>query len=521
MTRAGGRGAAVTPAPVPAPDAEVLTADPPADHASTRPGADGGLASSAARGAVATLTGQVAQIVMQMALVVVLARLLTPRDYGLYAMVLVIVGVGAIFRDFGLSSAAIQAKTLSRGQRDNLFWINTASGAGLTVLVFACAPLVADLFGQPKLVPITRVLSIVFVLDGMSTQHRANLKRAMRFKQLAITDVVAQVVNVSVAISSAALGAGYWALVWSQVAQVATALVMAVVFTRWIPGRPVRGEPMRPLLLFGLHFVGTQLIYYASSNVDTVTIGLRFGPSSLGIYNRAFQFLMNPLNQFRVPASTVAIPVLSRLQDDLERANVYLRRSQTVLGCTVVLALSYAAGAAVPLVHVFLGARWHAVSPIFALLAFAGIFQMLSFVGYWAYVSRGLTHVLLRYTVVSFALKAVCVVVGSYWGIIGVAAGFAVAPAFAWPLSLGWLARHSPIPLRALNVGGGRIIGVAAWVFTCTFLTAHQLSDDNAVLGAGVSLLAGAAALGMAGALIPAVRRDLLVTVDFVRKVRR
>ena len=114
----------------------------------------------AARGALVTLTGQAARILIQLTSVVVLARLLDPRDYGVLAMVLAVVGVGEIFRDFGLSSAAVQAKDLTLHQRDNLFWINTAIGVVLAVLVFAAAGPLAGLDEEAVLRDVDRVRAV-------------------------------------------------------------------------------------------------------------------------------------------------------------------------------------------------------------------------------------------------------------------------------------------------------------------------------------------------------------------------
>ena len=142
----------------------------------------GQLGRRAARGALVTVGAQGVKIVLQVVGVVVLARLLSPGDYGLVAMVTAIIGVAEIFRDFGLSSAAVQAKTLSKAQRDNLFWINTAAGGLLTVIVFFGAPLVALLYGRGELVGLTQVLAFIFVLNGMGTQFRADLDPSLTYE---------------------------------------------------------------------------------------------------------------------------------------------------------------------------------------------------------------------------------------------------------------------------------------------------------------------------------------------------
>ncbi|HEY3438993.1 MAG TPA: lipopolysaccharide biosynthesis protein, partial [Actinotalea sp.] len=424
------------------------------------PDVERGLGGRAARGAMVTLGGQISRMLIQIVSVAVLARLLTPEDYGLLAMVTVVVGVGEIFRDFGLSSATIQSPTLTRAQRDNVFWVNTGIGFILAVLLFAGAPLLAQIYHRPELVDVSRALSATFLLNGLATQYRADLIRRLRFLQLAVAETSAPAAALVVAILVARAGGGHWALVAQSLTQATAMLVVLSVTARWLPRRPQRGQPMAGLLRFGRRLVVTQLIGYASNNTDALLIGLRFGAGPLGYYNRAFSLLMTPLNQLRAPTTTIALPVLSRLQDDDSRFDHFLRRGQLTMGYTLVAGLGVVAAAAEPVTAIFLGERWVTVAPILRLLAVAGIFQTLSYVGYWVYLSRNLTAELLRYTLVTAAIRVVCIVTGSNWGVLGVAAGYALAPALAWPLSIWMLSRRTSIPARSLGLGALRLLTV-------------------------------------------------------------
>nr|WP_075012595.1 lipopolysaccharide biosynthesis protein [Geodermatophilus obscurus] len=462
----------------------------------------------AARGAGVTLAGQGARIVLQLASVTVLARLLSPEDYGLLAVGLVVVGVGEVFRDLGLSTAAIRAPELTTAQRDGLFWLNVAAGVLLSALALVAAEPVAAAFGQPELVDVVRCLSVVFLLNGLAAQYRAGLLRRLRFGAVAGVDLAAQVVSFAVAVGAAVAGAGYWALVAQQIVQGTVVLVLVAASGRWVPGRPRRGVGLGPLVRFGSGLTGTHLVHYLGNNLDNLVLGLTAGPAALGVYNRGFQLLMTPLNQLRSPATTVAVPVLSRLQDDLGRAGDYLRRSQLALGFTLVAAMGLAAGAAGPLVEVVLGDRWAQVAPVLALLAVAGSAQTLSFVGYWVYLSRGLAGALFRYTLLTMALKAVCIAVGSRHGVVGVAAGYATAAVLEWPLSLWWLSRTTVIPVRALLGGALRIAGCAVTAGAVCALAVQLASGWPAVGRLAAGLAAGLAVYGLA-ALVPPIRRDL------------
>lgn len=481
-----------------------------------------GLGRTTARGAAVTLAGQLTQVVLQLSAVVILARLLSPREYGLYATVLVLVGVGEIFRDFGLSSAAVQAAVLTRLQRDNLFWINAGLGVVLCLLTVAAAPLVALVFHQHALVAITQVLGLTFVVNGVATQFRAGLNRELQFGRLALCDLVGQVVGLTVAVVAAVLGAGYWSLVASQLSQVTTILVMLMLFARWLPRGPRRDVPLRSFLRFGWHLVVVQVVNYIGTSMDSALVAFRFGPAAVGQYNRAYQLVMNPLNQFRTPATTVALPVLSRLRDDVERANDYLRRGQLAMGYTAIPALAIGVGCAAPLVQIVLGDTWQGVTPVFAWLCVASILQLLAFVGYWAYLARGLTADLLHYTLVAFALRAVGVVVGSFWGVAGVAGGYALVHVIEWPLSLFWISRRTTMPLRALYVGAARLLGLAAVAVVVSYLVSRWLRGPLGDLGAvALAVVAVVAWYALAAGVSPRVRRDLAEVVDAGRKVFR
>ena len=480
-----------------------------------------GLGGRAARGAIVILGAQGVRIVVQVLSVVVLSRLLSPRDYGLIAMVLAVIGVADVFRDLGLSTAAVQARSLTEVQRSNLFWINTALGLALGAAAFAVAPLLSVVYGQPELTDIARVLALTFVLNGIATQYRADLNRRLLFARLAVADIVSPIAGLGAGVAMAMAGAGYWSLVGQQLAQYVVMMVVVVGAGRWLPGRPDRSAPMGGLLRFGWNMVGVQLIGYTAKNVDSLTIGTRFGAESLGVYNRAFQLLMTPLGQLRGPTTQVALPVLASLQDDSRRYAEYLRRGQLALGFSFVAGLGLVVGAATPITEVFLGEQWGSVPPLLRFLALAGIFDTLAFVGYWVYLSRGLTSQLLRYASFEAAVRLVCILVGSTWGVTGVAAGYALSPALTWPISLWWLSRMAPIPVRDLMAGALRILVVAGGVAAGSATCAHLLADRPAWLSLVAAVAGGAAVYGLLCAVLPPLRRDLVSVVDLVRLAAR
>jgi PST family polysaccharide transporter len=481
------------------------------------------LGGRAVRGAAVTLAGQGVRILVQVLSVVVLSRILSPRDYGLLAMVTAVIGVADIFRDLGLSTAAVQARVLTERQRTNLFWINTALGLLLTTAALFLAPVLAAMYGQPELVEICRILAVTFLLNGVATQYRADLNRSLRFGWLAAADVLAAVMGFGVAVTMARSGAGYWALVGQQVVQYSVMLALVVAGARWWPRLPSRGADMGALLRFGWHMVGTQVIGYVSNNADSVIIGTRLGPGPLGLYNRAFQLLMTPLTQVRAPTTQVALPVLSAVQDDDDVFVVYVKKGQLALGYTLIAGLGIVLGAAPELVAVLLGDQWQAAAPLLGLLALAGALQTLGFVNYWVYLARGLTRELMRYSLIQAAIKITCVAVGSQWGVVGVAAGYALGPALTWPLSFWWLSRSTSLPMRPLVASAARILGLFAAVATATGLAGAVVTGAPEVLALAAAVGGGTVAYVLLCGLVVPLRRDVVAVAAAVRKalVRR
>jgi len=468
-------------------------------------------------GAAVTMAAQAGKIAIQLLAVITLARLLTPHDYGLVAMVTALIGVADTFRDFGLSSAAIQAPHLSRGQQHNLFWLNTGLGALLTVLAMAASPLIAAFYGRPELVPITLALAASFLINGMATQYRADLYRRMLFRRLAVADTSGPALGLVAAVLAALAGWGFWALVVQQLVALATTLLVMAGAAGWIPHLWHRSERVRPFLSFGWRLAGSQLVTYLGNNIDTIMLGLRVSAAELGVYNRSYQLISAPMSQVRGPLSTVAIPVLSRVQSDDERFQRYVAQGQMVIGYSVVAGLAVVAGSTGPLVDLLLGPQWVDATDILRLLAVAAGLQMLSFVGYWVYVSKGLVGHLLHYSFLSTGIRVAFVVTGSFFGVMGVAWAMALSPLIAWPLSFWWLSRRANIPVRALWLGGLRVVVFAGTVGLAAAATEALTAGLHVVARLALILLAAAATYALLS-LIPRFRRDLTGVVTMIRQ---
>lgn len=405
-------------------------------------------------GVSATLLWQAIRVGLLGVSIVVLARLLSPQDYGLLAMVTAVIGVGELLRDLGLSVAAVQARTLDRAEKSNLFWANTLTGFVLMLVVFGLSWPIAALYGQPELVGITQVLAATFLINGVASQFKAQINRDLRFMMLGISEALPQAIGLGIAIALAVGGSGYWALVAQAVVVAVTALLLDVLFARWRPGLPRFDVSIRRFLRFGGALAGTQGLAYVAKNIDNVLLGVFYGSGMLGFYSRAYQLIVLPLNQLTAPLSRVAIPILARLQDDRPQFLRYLRSGQFF---TVTLSSVFYAsmiGLAGPVVLVVLGDQWMPVVPILQALSLSGIFRAMGQVPYWIFVALGLTGKQFRIYLISQPLVVVAILIGVPWGGVGVAIGCSVGYFLFWFIQMWWAGRVSGLPTGSLIRSG-------------------------------------------------------------------
>lgn len=468
-----------------------------------------GLGGTAARGGAVTVAGQLARIILQMASVVVLARLLDPADYGLTVMVMAVIGIGEVFRDFGLANAAIQARVVSRRERDNLFWANTGLGLIASVVAAGLGPLLALIYDDPRVPLVTAVLASTFVLNGLSTQFRSDLARRLRFRALVVADVGSVAAALVIAIVVAALGGAYWAIVAQQVSFAFLGLIAVAVMARWVPGPPHRETSIRPFVRYGWRLLVAQLMTYVGGNADSLVVGLRAGPTALGLYDRAFQLLMLPLNRLSVPISRVAVPVLSRLQDDEQRYNAFLLRGQTIFLAILVPVFMFAATAATPLVDVLLGAQWQESAVLFQLLAATGLAKSATNSSYWVALSKGHTDLAMKFSLFSTPVMLVAIVVGSINGVQGVAVAVAVTSVLLWPANLTWYGRRTSMPAWPMFLNGARMMGAFAMPGLATLLFVGATPGLSSVGQLGFAMLIFVMVGGCVAMAWPRFRRDV------------
>jgi O-antigen/teichoic acid export membrane protein len=371
-----------------------------------------------------TILAQGVQFVLMLASTMILARLLSPREFGLVAMVTTIMGFLRIFNDAGLSTATVQREGITHAQVSNLFWTNVALGGTVTLLLAVLSPLIARFYREERLVGITLALCVSFLLTSSAVQHLALLKRQMRFKIIAAIQVSATTAGILVGIFMAWRHYGYWSLVGMQLTTCLITVILAWSFSSWRPQWPKRGSGTRSLLHFGAHLTASSFLWSLASGSDGLLIGRFYGSAPLGLYNRAGVLLMRPIQQFMPAIESVFVPTLARLQSQPERYRRTILATYDVIAAASFLAGGLLFSLAHPLTLAVLGQKWEEAYPIFASFTFAAICMPVGSVSTWLLTSQGRGRDFLILSSSTSFLTIVFFLVGLPFGPVGVAISY-------------------------------------------------------------------------------------------------
>jgi len=325
------------------------------------------------RGGAIMFGAQVLKVTLNMGSTMALARLLTPADYGLIGMVTGVTGFVDMFKDAGLSMATVQRARITDEQISTLFWLNVALSACLMAIVVALAPVVAAFYHEPRLAWVTVALAGTFLFSGLTVQHQALLRRNMKFKELALIDIISLGVGTVSAIAMAWFGYRYWALVGMAVASSLVNAVAVWIAMPWCPGRPHRGCGVRPMIGFGGSIVGTRFVQAFVRNSPSILLGWCWGATAVGLYQRAYSLLMFAVDQIQGPVTAVVIAPMSRVQNDTARLRRYFLAGYSVVVSCVLPIVVTSAVFAEEIVSLFLGRQWLEAAGIFRWLALSGV----------------------------------------------------------------------------------------------------------------------------------------------------
>ncbi len=445
------------------------------------------------RGAAATLSSQGVVFVIRLVVTSVLARLLSPMDFGLVAMATPLVAFVILFEDLGLSMATVQRNELSEGLVIRLFWVNVLAGFGLTVVTILCAPLVSLFFHDGRLTAITMALGSAFIIGGLGAQQRALLIRQMRFGFLSRLQIAAVTASALCAIAAALLGFGYWSLVVLTLTNTLIVSIGVWLVPQFTPRltRSLRGAG--DSIRFGLNYTGVGVLEFFARNMDNVLIGRYWGATELGYYSRAYSLLLQPLYRFHAPIETVVIPGLSRLQDDEARYGRYYLKALATMSTMALPAIVALMIVSKDVVAVFLGPQWTAAVPLFAILGVTALLHTTYLTLAWLFVSQGRTGAQLRWSLISVPVTIAGIAAGLPLGGLGVSTGYTAANLLLFLPGIWFATRNTPLRVRDVLGASRQGVLMAAGVGVVVYL-ASLAPLSNVYVRFAIEAVAGVAA---------------------------
>ncbi len=382
-------------------------AEPGADKYFMENKAYAGLGRASLHSGVIFIAARGANIFVQLASTILLARLLSPHDFGLVAMVIALVGFAPMLIDLGTSEASTQKTHISQADISALFWLNIAIALVLTVLLAGGSSAVAVFFGEPSLTGIALVLSGTFILTALSTQHYALMRRAMQFRHIAMIDISANLIGSAV---TAALTVVF---VWMS--------------CHWVPGRPRFSSDVKELVGFGLGVTGFAMTDYLAKSADRIAIGYFLGAGPLGYFQNAFMIYSNVLSILTEPLHNIAASSLSKLRNDVDELKRSWAMALSSLSFFSVPAFAVLAVTGQDFVVLLLGQKWAPAGPLLCIFAVRGIAHSVERTMGWIHVAAGRADRWMWWGAFSAVFQLLALAAGLPFGVTGVAIAYTIA----------------------------------------------------------------------------------------------
>ncbi len=457
-----------------------------------------------------TLWSQGLRLICRLAGVVVLARLVSPEEHGLFAMAASFTLLISWFRDLGTGTAAVQAPELTAGQQTALFWLHLGLGILLMLVTLACTGLVGMFYHETRVVPLLALMSLSLLLNGVGAWPRVLLNRELRFRELNRIETLGATVGTAGMILAALLGAGGYAFAWFLLLSEGT-MCISWRFRRWRPQAPADWRGLRHLLRTGAHLTGSNILTQILAQLDAALMGRWFGAIPLGFYNRAAQLLVQPSLLIATPFSQVLFATLSRLGPTASSFVSHLRETANAIAHLTLPVVAVCCSMPNEVVRVVLGSDWPGAAPLLRWLALARGITLLGATVQPLCVAQGRVRRLVGLSAVALAVTAGALWFGRTEGPSGLAAAVAIAAFLMLGPRLWAATRGGPVTLsdygHAFTGPILQSIWLAAGLVVGKFLAPQFTGNEIAI--AAVAVFCGCLSYGLGLLLRPATRAEL------------
>lgn len=401
-------------------------------------------------GGIAVFLANGGNRVIRVASILLLARMLTPGDFGVFAIVSTFVGIAGLLCELGLATATVQRSVITTGQVSTLFWINVVAGALMTLAGLLGAPLLGLLYEDARVEAMCLLLSLSPLLGALGVQHLALLQRSMRYRELALIGVLSVALGNAAAVTAAFHGHAFASLAIGFLVSRLVTTLFAWLACRWRPGRPQPDAVVAEMLRFGGYLVGFGLLGLVGTGLHNVLLGLAAGAEGAGLYYRAYSFVQLAQGMILDALAVVAVVALSHVKDQPEEfRRQYLGYARVV--CTLCAPLgAFGCVFASDLIPLLFGAQWTESAPLFAVLSLGIVFYALAYSTGWIYISTGNTRRMMQWGLIGWTLVITGTLVGVPLGLQGLAVAQALTTALVFIPCMPLAFRGTPLTMRAL-----------------------------------------------------------------------
>ncbi len=314
---------------------------------------------------------------LQLITLAVLARLLSPSDFGLMGMVMVVIGFARLFADMGISNAIIYRQDTTKAELSSLYWLNILSGVVIFFIVCGASPLVTAFYNEQRLSNLIYLSSFIFLITPFGQQFQILLQKELKFNQLAKIEIISSFTNSAAAITLAILGMGVFSLIWGQLTGTSFRVLLLSCWgwKNWRPCLHFSMQDLKGYISFGLYQMGEKTANYFISNIDYLLIGLMLGAKALGYYTLAYNLILRPSTMINPIITRVAFPVFSKVQNDaikLKKGYIKVLQLLSSVNFPMMAGLAVVAPVAVPIIF---GEQWLPSVILIQILTIVGLLR--------------------------------------------------------------------------------------------------------------------------------------------------
>ena len=355
---------------------------------------------------------------VQFLVMLVIARLLDPKDFGLVGMLAIFLAVAQSLIDSGFSQALIRKQDRTEVDNSTVFYFNIVVSAVLYLILYAIAPWVSDFYNEPQLCSLMRVLCLIVIINSFAVVQRAIYTASINFKTQAKASFIAALASGLVGVWMAYNGYGVWTLVWQQLLNAGINTLLLWIYSNWYPRWVYSWESFRELFAFGSKLLASGLLDTLYTNIYLLVIGKIFNAASLGYYTQADRFTKLPSSNITGILQRVTYPVLCSIQDDDERLREDYRKLLRLSAFVIFPMMCFLAGVAYPLVELLLGEKWRFAATLIIPLSFNMMWWPIHAINLNLLQVKGRSDLFLRLEIIKKIVAVVVLVLSIPFGLL-------------------------------------------------------------------------------------------------------